>query len=302
MILPNSAARDRRLSFTARGILAHLLSLPDGAKEDVRTLADRNPGVGRRGVSKAVQELEDAGYYVRRNVRDEDGQVRTETAVYDVPQTEGYPVPASPGTGDPGIGNTGTLPTGVKDLVSKDLEKDPSLPSVSPVQTPAPPAAREGFQEIKGNQEHAPEAARLLARLEAVDARLRLSQRQIQALVPLASQWLQNGASVMEITDAVVQQLPSKVYAPAKLVADRLTRKLPAPRRAWKHFDATCRDCKRPFGGATPESGQCSECRGDVLPPALQTLAHPEPDPFVTGIAASIRSALSATRSAVASV
>ncbi|WP_050511719.1 helix-turn-helix domain-containing protein [Streptomyces rimosus] len=99
-VLANGTIRDRRLSFTARGILAHLLSLPDDAREDVRTLADRNPGVGRRGVSKAVQELEDAGYYVRRTIRDpETGLVWTETFVYDTPQDS--PLPASPGTGAP---------------------------------------------------------------------------------------------------------------------------------------------------------------------------------------------------------
>ncbi|RSO05647.1 hypothetical protein DMH18_30705 [Streptomyces sp. WAC 06783] len=81
-MLANGTIRDRRLSFTARGILAHLLSLPDGAREDVRTLADRNPGVGRRGVSKAVQGLEDAGYYIRRTIRGpETGRVWTETFV-----------------------------------------------------------------------------------------------------------------------------------------------------------------------------------------------------------------------------
>lgn len=77
----NGVPRDRRLSFTARGVLAYLLSLPDGACEDVRTLADKNPGLGHRGVSKALDALVGYGYYVRRTVRDEDsGQVRTENA------------------------------------------------------------------------------------------------------------------------------------------------------------------------------------------------------------------------------
>lgn len=114
-VLSNAVLRDRRLSFSARGVLAYLLSLPDGAREDVRTLADRNPGLGRRGVSKAVAELIEHGYYVRRNVRDaETGQVRTETFVFDVPQDADSPLPATAGTGRPGDGKTGRLPKGVK--------------------------------------------------------------------------------------------------------------------------------------------------------------------------------------------
>ncbi|MGW2633778.1 helix-turn-helix domain-containing protein [Streptomyces chattanoogensis] len=293
VIIPNSAARHRGLSFTARGILVHLLSLPDGAKEDVRTLADRNPGVGRRGVSKAVQELEDAGYYFRRTIRDpETGQVWTETFVYDTPQDS--PLPASPGTGAPADGNAGTLPSGVKDPSTKNLEKTlPSL-SVPKVQVPAAPAW-EGFKE---NDHQGQEAARVLARLATMDMRLRLSQRQVQELVPLAAQWLHNGASAVEITDALVHDLPAKVHSAAKLVADRLTRKLPEPRRSWARY-ADCGQCRNPLP-VGQASGICAVCSGVQVHPDLRALAADSaPDPAVAARAASIRAALRARRSAV---
>ncbi|UQA94961.1 helix-turn-helix domain-containing protein [Streptomyces halobius] len=294
VIVPNSAARHRGLSFTARGILIHLLSLPDGAKEDVRTLADRNPGVGRRGVSKAVQELEDAGYYFRRTIRDpETGRVWTETFVYDTPQES--PVPASPGTGDPAARSAGTLPTGVKELSSKTPEKPLPSPSVAKVQTPAAPA-REGFQ---GNGHQGQEAARVLARLATMDVRLRLSQRQVQGLVPLAAQWLQNGASAVEIADALVHDLPAKVHSAAKLVADRLTRKLPEPRRSWARY-VDCGQCRNPLPVGQP-SGICAVCSGVQVHPDLQALAaDSEPDPAVVVRASEIRAAMRAHRSAVA--
>ncbi|MFD3659070.1 hypothetical protein ACFWVF_00475 [Streptomyces sp. NPDC058659] len=163
------------------------------------------------------------------------------------------------------------------------------------MQIPDAPA-REGSN--KADQNHGTEAARILARLEAVDARLRLSQRQAQALVPLAAQWLQNGASVTEITDAVVQGLPAKVYAPAKLVADRLTRKLPAPRRAWAQY-AECSDgCGRVLP-AGQDSGICGVCAGVVPAPAVRELMTDRtPDPAVTRVADDIRAALRARRSA----
>ncbi|MFE5616269.1 hypothetical protein [Streptomyces sp. NPDC056524] len=295
-VVPNALARNRKLSFTARGVAVHLISLLDGAQETVRTLADRNPGVGRKGVANALDELVAAGYYFRFTIRDTDtGQVWTETAIHDTPQMEDSPVPASPAPGDPAPGNAGTLPTGVKDPVSKDLGKTPSLPSVDQVQTPAPPA-REGSN--KASQDHALEAARILSRLEAVDFRLRLSRRQTQALAPLAAQWLQNGASVAEITDAVVQGLPAKVYAPAKLVADRLVRKLPAPRRAWAQY-ADCSDgCGRVLP-AGQDSGICGVCAGVVPAPAVRELtADRTPDPAVAPAADGIRAALKARRSA----
>ncbi|WP_431980828.1 helix-turn-helix domain-containing protein [Streptomyces qinglanensis] len=287
--MPNSICRDRRLSFTARGILAHLLSLPDGAREDVRTLADRNPGVGRRGVSKAVQELEDAGYYFRRTIRDpETGRVWTETFVYDTPQDS--PLPASPGTGAPAAGNAGTLPSGVKEPVSKTPEKTLPSPSVPKDQAPVAPA-REGSQE---NDAQTQEAARVLARLEAVDARLRLSQGQAQELAPLAAQWLRNGASAVEITDALVQGLPAKVFSAAKIVADRLTRKVPAPRRHWAEY-ADCAECRNPL--PVGRSGLCSVCAGRAPHPDLQALADGSgPDPAVAARAAEIRAAMRARR------
>ncbi|WP_411140070.1 hypothetical protein [Streptomyces sp. x-80] len=286
--MPNAICRNRRLSFTARGILLHLLSLPDGAQEDARTLADRNPGVGRKGVANALDELEAAGYYVRRTIRDpETGRVFTVTDVFDLPQTQGSPVPASPGTGGPGVGNAGKLPSGVKDS-SKNLGKPLPSPSVTKVQAPAAPA-REGVQK---DEPQIQEAARALGRLEAADARLLLSRQQVQELAPLAAQWLQNGASAVEITDALVQGLPATVHSPAKIVADRLTRKLPSPRRRWAEY-TDCSDCRRPL--PVGRSGQCAVCAGAVPHPDLQALAADSaPDPFVTTCASEIRAAMRA--------
>ncbi|MEV7419856.1 helix-turn-helix domain-containing protein [Streptomyces sp. NPDC089919] len=135
-VLGNDVLRDRRLSFTARGILCYLLSLPDGAHEDARTLADKNPGLGRRGVAKALDELVALGYYVRRTTRDEHtGQVRTDTSVSDTPLGQGAPVPAPPGAGEPVAGKAGRSPQGVE-----NPGEEPSLPegSRAPSSPPAP--------------------------------------------------------------------------------------------------------------------------------------------------------------------
>ena len=48
----NEVLRDSRLSFCARGILAYLLSQPDGKRDDIRTLSGRAPE-GRERVASA---------------------------------------------------------------------------------------------------------------------------------------------------------------------------------------------------------------------------------------------------------
>ncbi|MEU6667587.1 helix-turn-helix domain-containing protein [Streptomyces sp. NPDC046727] len=265
-VLPNTVLRDRRLSFSARGILAYLLSLPDGAREDVRTLADRNPGLGRRGVSKAVDELIEHGYYVRRTWRDaETGRVRTETFVFDVPQDAASPLPPSSGTGCPGGGETGTLPTGVK-----NPGEEPS-PTPAPASSSVDSAAEGGREEASQQQEEAsPEvgrAAAVLGRLGAVEPKLSLGAAEVLKIAPLAAEWLRRGVSELELRNALVSGLPASVIAPARFLTNRLERKMPAPRRAVDPaapavaVRAECGECGRPLPLGQSQ-GICGQCAG----------------------------------------
>ncbi|MEX2982809.1 helix-turn-helix domain-containing protein [Streptomyces sp. C36] len=242
-VLGNEVLRDRRLSFTARGILAFLLSLPDGAREDVRTLADKNPGLGRRGVAKAVEELIELGYYVRRTVRDEEtGQVQTETYVFDTPQPAGAPFPVPAGTGEAEAGKAGAFPKG-----NKNPEEEPPTPA---------PAGRAG--EEASMVDDTGRAAALLARLGTAEPKLTLGTAEALALAPLAAPWLERGLSELEIRNLLTAGLPPTVHSPRALLADRLIRKLPAPR--------TRRDAAAP---AAPLA-ECGECR-DPLPRGQQS-------------------------------
>ncbi|MEU8548857.1 helix-turn-helix domain-containing protein [Streptomyces roseoverticillatus] len=241
-VLGNEVLRDRRLSFTARGILAFLLSLPDGAREDVRTLADKNPGLGRRGVAKAVEELIALGYYVRRTVRDEEsGQVRTETYVFDTPLAPDSPLPVSAGTGKAKAGKTGAFPQGKKN----PEEVPPTQPDVRP------PARQAGEPTPIGGE--LGRAAALLSRIGAAEPKLALGSADVLTLAPLAAPWLERGLSELEVRSLLTDELPRRVYSPRALLADRLVRKLPAPR--------TRRDAAAP---AAPPA-ECAECR-DPLP------------------------------------
>ncbi|MFJ7271108.1 helix-turn-helix domain-containing protein [Streptomyces sp. NPDC099050] len=253
-VLGNEVLRDRRLSFTARGILGYLLSLPDGSREDVRTLADKHPGVGRRGVAKAVDELVRYGYYLRRTVRDpETGHVRTETFVYDTPHTDDRPEPPQPDPDpaqatDPGTGEREGGETGASPLGTKTTGEEPSLPE--PVKLTA--ASSRG--------------AALLARIARYEPRLALSATEALVLAPLAEQWLAHGVSELETRSLLTDGLPRFVYSARALLADRLGRKLPAPR---VHKDpaapaappAECGICHDPHPSPDAPCRSCAEPR-----------------------------------------
>ncbi|MDH6579037.1 hypothetical protein [Kitasatospora sp. MAP5-34] len=89
-VLPNGLLQDRRLSYTARGLLVDLLSRPDGWREDGRAMADSSPQ-GRGAIRRALKELTEAGYYQVMKVRLKDGTIRSEAHVFDAPQRPDLP-------------------------------------------------------------------------------------------------------------------------------------------------------------------------------------------------------------------
>ncbi|WP_250304302.1 helix-turn-helix domain-containing protein [Streptomyces sp. A 4/2] len=302
-VLGNEVLRDRRLSFTARGILAYLLSLPDGAREDVRTLADRNPGLGRRGVANALDELVELGYYIRRTVKDaETGQVRTETYLFDAPQTADVPqaadapLPAPTGTGTTGTGTAGTgaadggkagaFPSGVQNSgvqnsVVQNREEEPSLPAPVAASAGSPPESAEAVGR----------GAALLSRLARVEPKLALSAADVVALAPLVVPWLERGVPELEARSLLTDGLPPVVFTARGILADRLVRKLPAPRA---HRDAAapapapleCADCRDPLPRGQ-QGGICAGCTG-----AVRSAVSPAPPVSVAERVAALRATL----------
>ncbi|MFF1789184.1 hypothetical protein ACFVX9_22340 [Kitasatospora sp. NPDC058243] len=135
-ILDNGhVVRKHSLSWAARGLLSYLLSLPDGAREDIRTLAAKSVE-GRAAVARALRELEAAGHYVRWTHRDPvTGQVRTIVSVHEVPVTGKAvhalpPLPVSPAAGGPGAGVACAGKAGSPS--GKVRVKEAEVPSVPP--------------------------------------------------------------------------------------------------------------------------------------------------------------------------
>ena len=99
VMVRNAVARDERLSFRARGVLVAILSRPDNWSISAENLA-REGRESARVIYNVLKELEEAGYVKRRRVRNELGQVRTETLVFDEPTVE------KPTSGEPTDGKT----------------------------------------------------------------------------------------------------------------------------------------------------------------------------------------------------
>ncbi|HZQ77547.1 MAG TPA: hypothetical protein VFE55_09470 [Acidimicrobiia bacterium] len=157
-ILPNDAIRNQALSFRAVGVLAHLLSLPDGAKVDSTTLAAAHKE-GRDAVRGAFKELEVHGYYRRDIVRLPDGTLRTEVVVSNTPMeaAEGNgagraedgssgsgPTPEDPAPVDPAPVD----PTSVEPAPVDQAPKD-QVPTTEALFPPHPPR-RAGGHEVSG--------------------------------------------------------------------------------------------------------------------------------------------------------
>jgi hypothetical protein len=110
IVIGNAQARDTTISFRARGLHHHLLSLPPDWHVTSATLAEDNPE-GRDAVRSALTELENARYITRVREQDARGRWSTVMEVHDVPQPEPVENP-EPEPGKPMPGNPSPVPPG----------------------------------------------------------------------------------------------------------------------------------------------------------------------------------------------
>ena len=97
-VMSNHHLNDKALSLKAKGLLSLMLSLPEDWDYTTRGLASIcKEGVD--GIRATVRELENAGYIIRRRVRDQNGQVRgMEYTVFEQPRK---PEPENPVQAEP---------------------------------------------------------------------------------------------------------------------------------------------------------------------------------------------------------
>ncbi len=282
----SNALAQRRGSAVTIGVAAYILSVPDGARISIAALC-AHFDEGEILISRALRELEAAGYLERRKVRGPNGKVRTQTFFYDVPRgagdrstpapqlatrpTEPAPEPQQPqpqprlDRSEP-VESSGSTPTtapaaepGTATEAAATLLNLPPVATQSP--PPPPPLGLDGVD---------PQAVVILASLRIVDRRLILSRSEVAELAPAVGEWLAQGFQPEEITEALTTNLPAPFRArPARVLAFRLREApLPAPPSAlptavtplsralpWQ----TCDGCERAFRATEPSA--CRDCR-----------------------------------------
>lgn len=265
-VLPNGVLRHPRLSLSARGLLGHLLSLPDGSRETVQSICEK-VSEGRVTVRKAMAQLEVEGFVKRVKHQDrESGTWSTEVTVSDTPLTEVKPTDQMLTVGKAKSRYLGRSPKGEKTQV-----KEPT-PNPIPA-TGAPEGAEGGAGDAPQQQQQdtaTPEigrAAAVLGRLGAAEPKLSLGAAEALKLAPVAAEWLRRGVSELELRNTLIAGLPASVVAPARFVANRLERKMPAARRVADPVApavavrAECGECGYPLP-AGQETGICGRCAG----------------------------------------
>ncbi|WP_345661159.1 hypothetical protein [Streptomyces venetus] len=255
----SNALAQRRGSAVTVGVAAYISSLPDGTPVSIAALCEHF-SEGEILISRALRELEAAGYLERRRERTPTGQVRTRTYFYDVPG--GAPDDGPPGPPKPRRPRK-QQPT-VPALVAPVVHQTVHAPAEAEAEEPAPLSAAD------------PRAVAVLAALRQVDSRLVLSTQEAARLAPGVSTWLAAGLLPTQITDRLTAGLPDHLMArPAGILAYRLKETpLPSPVRSAEPTVRAavvpmwnCDGCDRGFRAEEP--GRCRDCRSRGRLPAV---------------------------------
>lgn len=247
----SNALAQRRGSAVTVGVAAYISSLPDGFPVTVTALC-RHFSEGEILISRALRELEAAGYLERRRERLPSGQIRTRTTFYDVPGgccDDSPPEPPRP--------------------PRPRRQQGPSQAAREARPAPARSATGEpGPAPLDGAD---PQAVAVLTALRRADPRLILSAREAARLAPAVTEWLAAGVRAPEITELLTARLPDRLKGrPAGILAFRLRQTpLPAPARRVEEPVVrppvlpmrNCDGCDRGFRAAQP--GRCRDCRSE---------------------------------------
>ncbi|MDX3246985.1 helix-turn-helix domain-containing protein [Streptomyces sp. ME18-1-4] len=229
-IIGNHLAQHRALSLTAIGLAVHILSLPQGARVDIRSLAERFPE-GRDRIAFGLRELEAHGYLERVRERTEGGRFVTRTYAHNAPAlTRGRAevlgvrdetvVPAAAVA--PVASVASAAPVAAVEAAECQAAGKPVPDEVSSLPS-------ELSEQGPSSTEHRHKAFALLAGLRRVDDRFTLSRKDVESLAPAVVAWLDNGASRAAVIHAMTADVPVVLKSPAGFLGRRLREGLPPP-------------------------------------------------------------------------
>ncbi|MET8114435.1 hypothetical protein [Streptomyces prasinus] len=266
----SNALAQRRGSAVTVGVAVYILSLPTGTSVSIEALCAHFTE-GETLISRALRELESAGYLDRRCERLSSGRIRTRTYFYDVPggtpqpDPDDFPEPPKPTRPrkSPRPWKSPAAERATSSSSSTAVTEAASAPASIPVPTPASAPAADRPEEPAALSDADPQAVSVLASLRRVDPRLLLSEREAARLAPAVGQWLAAGVAPSRITAHLTTRLPDHLLArPAAILAFRLRETpLPAPppaplpsfpeRPVLLPFQ-TCDGCERAFRAPEP--------------------------------------------------
>ncbi|UIX32130.1 hypothetical protein [Streptomyces sp. GQFP] len=263
-VISNTLAQ-RRGSAVTVGVAAYILSLPDGFPVSIAALCEHFTE-GEILISRALRELEEAGYLERRRERLSTGQICTRTYFYDIPG------------GDPDRDRDRDPDEPPEPPKPRRSRKQPADAAVAPASAPAEETVAAPVQTEAEVEAEAPipladadpQAIAVLAALRRVDPRLVLSAQEAARLAPAVTRWLDAGLLPTHITDHLTARLPEHFLTrPAGILAYRLKETplaLPAPASSTEPSVRpavvpmrNCDGCDRGF--RTAEPGRCRDCR-----------------------------------------
>jgi hypothetical protein len=247
----SNALAQRRGSAVTVGVAAYISSLPDGTPVTIPALC-KHFSEGEILISRALRELEAAGYLERRRERTHTGHVRTRTYFYDVPGGDPDTDPDSDGPPDP--------------PKPRRPRRQGTATAVTPASAPVPAEAEAPAPDPLADAD--PRAVAVLTALRRIDPRLILSAQETARLAPAVTRWLAAGLLPTHITDHLTARLPDNFLTrPVGLLAYRLKETpLPVPARTAEPSVRpmalpmrNCDGCDRGFRSAEP--GRCRGCR-----------------------------------------
>lgn len=147
--MSNYHLQDQRLSLKAIGLLSKILSLPDDWDYTVAGLA-KKCREGKDAVRSAIEELEAAGYIVRRRTRGPDGSFAgNEYIVYECPQEPSTaPLSGFPTMDNPTLDN----PTLENPTTEKPTEQNTNKQNTKRTKTPISPSVMKRFEAYAGGE------------------------------------------------------------------------------------------------------------------------------------------------------